>query len=853
MLVRRINCKICATFILFMPGFISVMAGGPVWVRGRLLDEERNPVPFATVALSLPGNMSGIVKGAVSGVDGVFALQGEQGKAYNLKISFVGYKEHTKRIQLDSVALDLGEIIMKKTSYKMREVVVKPELEVKADKIVYNFENDPDRARSSVFDMLGRMPMIEIDPMGKIIVGSRDKKYIVLRKGREDALFDFRHVTFEDMIKRLPAMGFTTFEIWTVVPPKYKDYDYVINILPDPNQRLFGATGSPSVNYQGRTGTIDGGLGGNGSANIVRLSGGVNYSHRDAPKTKSETTTLFYGQESAADTTYKEKETMKHVSDVWKVDLSASVDITKKQFVTFKGGASFNDGEMKRMMDGERQFVGSSGENMLSRYVNKNHADAWNAGIVYELTLGSARTLNLSYLYNSAPSDEDNVHYKESDWNDEVKEKVTEQETNRSHRWQVDYYDRFFDNRMTLTARVGYLKMDFKNESRTEDELTGREDMGAYTCFEQDFHRIDGWLNVGYNIGKKLNLTFRVEADYLPDCNVTRFVQGTQEEFVSQKKLLFTPTGDLTWQFSIPKPSEKNQKSFNEMTPQEQIAYAIKCAEMGIPATEIQSGVSIPNSRLWLSYGFWQRRPGVTQLTNFIDEQNPLYIKQGNPGLRPEGRHSFYARFGSWFINSLVANFSFSNNKIVSQNKREDGMIINTYDNVGRNRNWGVGASHSFFKSKFFVNAGVSGSRTDYGNDIWSKWIEVHAGLKYSQILRPGLSLSASTNYRDCFNRGAVGNEDLFPVDLSLELLWAPKLFGNDAFFVLSANDLLDFKRRSRSYDERPDFYRERDMNNRQIPIYLSFRVTFGKFKVKPVRSAKTEIEIRGFSTDPEE
>lgn len=81
--------------------------------------------------------------------------------------------------------------------------------------------------------------MIEIDPMGKIIVGSRDKKYIVLRKGREDALFDFRHVTFEDMIKRLPAMGFTTFEIWTVVP-KYKDYDYVINILPDPTSACLG-------------------------------------------------------------------------------------------------------------------------------------------------------------------------------------------------------------------------------------------------------------------------------------------------------------------------------------------------------------------------------------------------------------------------------------------------------------------------------------------------------------------------------------------------------------------------------------------------------------------------------------
>lgn len=146
MSVRRINCKHCMLFVLFLSGFVSVMAGEPVWVRGRLLDEDRKPVIFATVALSLPGNMFGIVKGAVSGEDGAFALQGEQGKVYNLKISFVGYKEHTKRIQLDSVALDLGEIVMEKTSYKMREVVVKPALEVKADKIVYNFENDPDRA-----------------------------------------------------------------------------------------------------------------------------------------------------------------------------------------------------------------------------------------------------------------------------------------------------------------------------------------------------------------------------------------------------------------------------------------------------------------------------------------------------------------------------------------------------------------------------------------------------------------------------------------------------------------------------------------------------------------------------------
>lgn len=544
--------------------FLSAYVKGenPVVVKGRIVNEHKQPIPFASVYVTPPLHPTSIIKGCISNDNGEFFLPAARNKAYILKVTVLGYKEATLQIQTDSATLNLEDIVLKEIFYQMSEVVVKPPLQVTADKIIYNFENDPNRAQSNLHDMLSKMPLIIVGPMGKISVGSEDKTYIVLRKGREDALVNFENVSFEEMLKRLPAMGFTTFEIWTVVPPKYEKYDYVINILPDPTQRLFGAVGSPEIYYNFDGKELRTGIGGNGSANVFRIAGGAKYEYIDAPKRTRKTTTSFYAKENSPETFFGQKEISYNTNHIWRANLSASLDISKRQFITFKWNASFVDSEKHRQITSEKTAQANILSQSVSNHQTTYEADSWSIGATYQLDfIKPDRSLNISYLTHSAPFQKRDDREVNSTFGIETEMKTLAMEDVKSytHRIQVDYYDEFFKNKLKFTVQTGYLMMDYQNEGKTLDKVTRIENTQLYNFFDQEFHRIDGFVNFSYNVNKRLNLSAKTNADYLPSYNRTKSVTGTFQEYIQQKKLLFNWEGKLFYQFAIPEPRKKTR------------------------------------------------------------------------------------------------------------------------------------------------------------------------------------------------------------------------------------------------------------------------------------------------------
>ena len=182
-------------------------------------------------------------------------------------------------VQADSAEIALGSIALEPSAQMLEGVTVKPALTVTADKIIYNFENDKDRATSNMMQMIKRMPLILVDEFtGKVSVESPQKTYIVLRNGREDALFSRSAVSFDVMLEKLPAMGFTQFEIWSQPPPRYAKYDYVINILADKKQRLFGAVGKVDAGFSANSVGTDVSPGVTGSADKLRFSANAGFS-----------------------------------------------------------------------------------------------------------------------------------------------------------------------------------------------------------------------------------------------------------------------------------------------------------------------------------------------------------------------------------------------------------------------------------------------------------------------------------------------------------------------------------------------------------------------------------------------
>ncbi len=111
--------KLIKVFLFGLIGIILPVSLSAQTVSGKLIDENRNPLPYANVVLlSLPDSV--FVNGTISGEDGSFTLEATSENQI-VKISSIGYKTVYKPttpaqigiVQLVSDAQMLGEVVVK--------------------------------------------------------------------------------------------------------------------------------------------------------------------------------------------------------------------------------------------------------------------------------------------------------------------------------------------------------------------------------------------------------------------------------------------------------------------------------------------------------------------------------------------------------------------------------------------------------------------------------------------------------------------------------------------------------------------------------------------------------------------
>lgn len=149
---------------------------------------------FAVMCCCLPavihgqtiGVNYGVIKGRV-----VDAVTGEPVGDYILSFSCVGYQSipmHPADIKKAGEVTDIGTVKLKEGNEKLQEVVVKPLMQQTASEIVYNLDQDPDRERSSLYELIDRVPMIAVRPDGRITVGDQENGFLFVRNGKKDVL-----------------------------------------------------------------------------------------------------------------------------------------------------------------------------------------------------------------------------------------------------------------------------------------------------------------------------------------------------------------------------------------------------------------------------------------------------------------------------------------------------------------------------------------------------------------------------------------------------------------------------------------------------------------------------------------
>lgn len=91
-------------------------------VVGKVIDEQQNPMPYASVAI-YEGTVP--ITGAITDSKGEFSLTAKQSHAeYRLAVEFVGYAKYEAPMKLDKARINLGIITLKEDAVLLDEVVV---------------------------------------------------------------------------------------------------------------------------------------------------------------------------------------------------------------------------------------------------------------------------------------------------------------------------------------------------------------------------------------------------------------------------------------------------------------------------------------------------------------------------------------------------------------------------------------------------------------------------------------------------------------------------------------------------------------------------------------------------------
>jgi hypothetical protein len=728
-------------------------------ISGQLLDaDEKEPVLQATVQL-FTANDSTFVGGTVSDNKGNFSIEAPSNGTYRLKISSIGYQTIEREVTLRrDQNQELGSLRMSPESVMLKETIVTaqaPQVVVKKDTLVYN----PDAFRtpegSAIEELIKRMPGAEVDEDGNITVNGKEVKKILL-DGKEFMLGDV-----ETALKNLPVSiiqnvkfydqqsdqaritGIEDGEKETVLDftiKKGMNRGYMTNLDLAGGTKHRYASRAMGSSFTDKTRFVLMGnlnnkednagwwnrrglnarkmLGTNlnyddGTKLKVDLS--IRWNHRDGDNENENTSENFYSQEyrtfsnnnsksmsrsdnwngnfrvewkpdtlttilvRANGSTGKNDGTQTSVAATFSDDpylyvddplgvlgISASSSALDPYLVNYNRQASLSYGENKNAWGMLQLFrrLNAKGRNITFRVEgsagdNQNESASNNEVHLFRIkNIAGEDSTYYTARYNSTPSDNSgyvfNVNYSEPLW--------------KGAHLQTSYELRYNQNK---SDRQTY---DFSHEPQNIFSGIVPHYRDWDTWLSPVYGSLDGFLDRNlsrYSEYKNYTHNIRMMLRYYQekyDYNLGFLIQPQHSNYIQDYRGIYVDT----------------VRNVTNLTPTLDFRYKFT-----------------DQSSFRIQYRGDTRQPDITQLLDITDDSNPLYITQGNPGLKPQFTNSlnlYYNNYISKYKRSIVvyANYRNTRNSISNlvRYNAETGGSISRPENI--NGNWNVNSGITF-------------------------------------------------------------------------------------------------------------------------------------------------------------
>lgn len=635
---------------------VPVMAAAaPYTVHGSVLDAiTAGTLPGASCAFYAANDTVKPLLTLMTGADGSFTADLPKPGEYLMKVTLVSQKpvSRTLTVTEEKPAVDLGTIAMQPEGEALEEVVItgrRPVIEATGDKVAYNLSEDPNTQTHTVLEMLRKVPMVTVDAQDNIYVNGQSNFKIYLN-GKEDPMLSQNAST---ILKSLPATAIKRIEVILDPGAKYdaEGVGGILNIITETQASTDGQMAT--ITAGGGANNAQASVYGMAKKNKVTASVDVNY-YQNFGNRRNEVgihrETFDVAEPTVTDQTGSQKQRYNSFNGNGRL----SWEPNDKNLFTLS--ASGYGAWGKNVYDGGTRIHSGKGALLSSSSQGVDAKWTW-----------SSLTLNAGYQHNFDDKGQNLVlsYQFVRGWNTE-KDRTSTFESTAADFWPCEYnYQKSPTNEHTL-------QLDYTRPFSKYFTL----EAGAKGIFRRNSS--DGYTQHGPTWSDL------VMADY-------NDVRMTQNQDVAAGYATYAGTfGSLSLKAGLRYEYTRMRTDFktpgydnfhtnlNDWVPNASVGYSIT-----------------PTQNLYASYQQRIRRPGVDELNPHRTEYFENFISEGNPDLTSEKSHTVALAYSN-FAGKLGVNFrtfyTFSNNRI-SRFMYQDGLdMIQTYANVGNERDWGLSA-----------------------------------------------------------------------------------------------------------------------------------------------------------------
>lgn len=623
-------------------------------IKGILTDSVTGEnIGFATLVLRKAGSTTDL-DGVLSGENGHWNFENVKTGKYDIIISFLGYQEKMLKSQettLKNPDLDLGIIQLSPSAVLLDAVEIKEEralVENKVDRLVYNAENDASIAGGNATDVLRKVPMLTVDLQGNVSLrGSQNVRILI--NGKPSGMFSNN---VADALKMFPADQIKKVEVITSPSAKYdaEGSGGIINIITS-KQNIEGIAGSVNASVGIRQNSL--------FTNLNAGKGRLGFSSSAA---------VFYSNPADGDVFFERIQTQGDKTSTFR---QTGFQTTSRLggngnaslFYDFNGYHSINSSfnfrgfgfDMDGKTDGiiEDQIVGMFTDiyQRTNKGDNFNGGFDWNTDYTMKFENQKDRELSFAFQYTKDNNDQDMSVIENHSYLTFINRdaRIVNDGNNNEYTIQADYVHPLIKGAKLETGGKMVLRRILSDYANNLKNAEGQylPDPNFSNVFDYDQNVAAAYLSSSFIIAKKWNFVAGARYEHT---NINgQFLQGEASPF---------------------------KNAYQNILPNVAVSR------------------NLPNFRsIKLSYSQRIQRPSLMFINPFNNNTDFLNRVIGNPLLQPELTHQIELGYNTNFKGFAIfsAMYYKKTTEIIDQILRVDnGISINTYQNIGQNQSFGL-------------------------------------------------------------------------------------------------------------------------------------------------------------------